>query len=114
MQLPSKAASCLPCTSMRDKEGSHLESGARIFAERSVGVRFLKRLRSHFLCSKAAPVRVCHSCGGEFEQIQFLLGHASVKTTERYTGCKQNLKEAAMIAREFQRQRMSREKVCRS
>jgi hypothetical protein len=28
------------------------------------------------------------------EQIQFLLGHASVQTTERYIGCKQNLKEA--------------------
>jgi integrase len=32
--------------------------------------------------------------GGELEQIQFLLGHASVQTTERYIGCKQNLKEA--------------------
>lgn len=38
--------------------------------------------------------RLCHSCGGELEQIQFLLGHASAKTTERYIGCKQNLKEA--------------------
>jgi hypothetical protein len=25
------------------------------------------------------------------EQIQFLLGHASVQTTERYLGCKQNI-----------------------
>jgi site-specific recombinase XerD len=33
----------------------------------------------------------CHSNGGELEQIQFLLGHASVQTTERYLGCKQNL-----------------------
>jgi hypothetical protein len=29
--------------------------------------------------------------GGELEQIQFLLGHASVQTTECYLGCKQNL-----------------------
>jgi hypothetical protein len=27
------------------------------------------------------------------EQIQFLLGHVSVLTTERYLGCKQNLEE---------------------
>jgi hypothetical protein len=35
--------------------------------------------------------KLCHSNGGEIEQIQFLLGHASIQTTERYLGCKQNL-----------------------
>jgi integrase len=38
--------------------------------------------------------RLCHGAGGELEQIQFLLGHASVQTTERYIGCKQKLREA--------------------
>jgi len=28
--------------------------------------------------------RLCHQAGGELEQIQFLLGHVSVQTTERY------------------------------
>jgi site-specific recombinase XerD len=37
--------------------------------------------------------KLCHSNGGELEQIQFLLGHASVLTTERYLGCKQNLEQ---------------------
>ena len=32
--------------------------------------------------------------GGELEQIQFLLGHVSVQTTEHYLGCKQRLREA--------------------
>jgi site-specific recombinase XerD len=38
--------------------------------------------------------RLCHGRGGELEQIQFLLGHASVQTTERYIGSKQKLQDA--------------------
>jgi site-specific recombinase XerD len=37
---------------------------------------------------------LCHLAGGELEQIQFLLGHVSVQTTERYLGCKQKLRHA--------------------
>jgi integrase len=29
--------------------------------------------------------KLCHSAGGELEQIQFLLEHVSVQTTERYS-----------------------------
>ena len=38
--------------------------------------------------------RLCHDAGGEIEQIQYLLGHESVQTTERYIGCKQRLRNA--------------------
>jgi site-specific recombinase XerD len=38
--------------------------------------------------------RLCHASGGELEQIQFLLGHVSVQTTERYLGCKQKIRDA--------------------
>jgi site-specific recombinase XerD len=38
--------------------------------------------------------RLCHQAGGELEQIQFLLGHVSVQTTERYLGCKQRIQNA--------------------
>jgi integrase len=51
--------------------------------------------------SKLAPhdlrrscARLCYGAGGELEQIQFLLGHVSVQTTERYLGCKQRLRDA--------------------
>lgn len=36
--------------------------------------------------------RLCHAAGGEMEQIQFLLGHVSVQTTERYLRCEQRLR----------------------
>jgi integrase len=39
--------------------------------------------------------RLCReAAGGELDQIQFLLGHVSVQTTEKYLGCKQRLQNA--------------------
>jgi site-specific recombinase XerD len=38
--------------------------------------------------------KMCRAAGGQLEQIQFLLGHASVQTTERYLGTKQDLVHA--------------------
>ena len=56
------------------------------------GVRKENRYR------KTGPPRsekdLCHSAGGELEQIQFLLGHVSVQTTERYLRCKQRIRSA--------------------
>ena len=49
----------------------------------------IARLAPHDLRRTCA--RLCHAADGELEQIQFLLGHASVQTTERYIGCKQRL-----------------------
>jgi integrase len=41
--------------------------------------------------------RLCHQAGGELEQIQFLLGHVSVQTTERYLDCKQRFRNAVNV-----------------
>jgi site-specific recombinase XerD len=35
--------------------------------------------------------RLCHAARGELEQIQFLFGHVSIQTTERYLVCKQRI-----------------------
>jgi integrase len=43
----------------------------------------LDRLAPHDL--RRTSAKLCHVNGGELEQIQFLLGHASVLTTERYS-----------------------------
>jgi site-specific recombinase XerD len=54
---------------------------------RNIGVA---KLAPHDLRRTCA--RLCHASGGELEQIQFLLGHVSVQTTERYLGCKQRIR----------------------
>jgi hypothetical protein len=50
----------------------------------------IEKLAPHDLQRTCA--RLCHAAGGELEQIQFLLGHVSIQTTERYLGCKQRIR----------------------
>jgi site-specific recombinase XerD len=52
----------------------------------------LANLAPHDLRRSCA--RFCHAAGGEMDQIQFLLGHVSVQTTETYLGCKQRFRSA--------------------
>jgi site-specific recombinase XerD len=52
----------------------------------------IAKLAPHDLRRSCA--RLCHLAGGELEQIQFLLGHVSVQTTEKYLGCKQRFQGA--------------------
>ena len=46
---------------------------------------------------RRTSARLCHSAGGELEQIQFLLGHQSVETTERYLGSRQRIVHAVNV-----------------
>ncbi len=53
----------------------------------------IEKLARHDLRRRTCA-RLCHLAGGELDQIQFLLGHVSIQTTERYLGCKQKFREA--------------------
>lgn len=55
---------------------------------REIGVE----VKAHDLRRTCA--KLCRKHGGELEQIQLLLGHASVQTTERYLGTKQDFTNA--------------------
>ena len=52
----------------------------------------IEKLAPHDLRRTCA--RLCHLAGGELDQIQFLLGHVSIQTTEPYLRCKQKLRVA--------------------
>jgi integrase len=66
--------------------GTRFDRATRTLAEWIVGGAAKKTRRT---CA-----RLCHLAGGELHQIQFLLGNASIQTTERYLGCKQKLRFA--------------------
>lgn len=62
--------------------------GVKEFAKK-IGVSKTRTPRSPASCA-----RLCRAAGGELEQIQFLLGHISVQTTERYLGFAQRIASA--------------------
>ena len=64
--------------------GFHTESD-RSIVRQAASNSGLSRVAPHDLRRTCA--KLCHEAGGELEQIQFLLGHVSVQTTERYLGC---------------------------
>jgi integrase len=91
-------------------KAAHIETG-KVFrrlssAGRPWGEEVTEKLVWHVVKefaakSKLAPhdlrrtcARLCRAAGGELEQIQFLLGHISVQTTERYLGCTQRIASA--------------------
>jgi len=60
---------------------SVVESSARAIGIERFGAHDLRRT-----CAK-----LCRKSGGDLEQIRFLLGHASIQTTERYLGSDQEI-----------------------
>ena len=52
----------------------------------------IERFGAHDLRRTCA--KLCRKSGGDLEQIKFLLGHASIQTTERYLGSEQEIEVA--------------------
>ena len=73
--------------------GASLSAQAVLDAVADAGKAAGVAIRPHDLRRTCA--KLCRSAGAELEQIQFLLGHASVQTTERYLGTRQDLQHAA-------------------
>jgi integrase len=93
------------------KEASGITEGALFRSIRKTGQVWGNGMTAKVLCEivreaasragieKLAPhdlrrtcARPCHVSGGKLDQIQFLLGHVWIQTTERYLGCKQKLR----------------------
>jgi integrase len=79
---------------------SGVVNGSAIQDEKAVW-RLVVRYARETELGKLAPHDLRRTCaklyrkaGGDLEQIQLLLGHASVQTTERYLGTEQNLASA--------------------
>jgi integrase len=72
--------------------GNSLSPQAILALVSQYGQKLGVKLQAHD--ARRTCAKLCRAAGGDLEQIQLLLGHASVQTTERYLGTQQDLVKA--------------------
>lgn len=72
--------------------GETLSPQAILALVTSYGAQLGVKLQAHD--ARRTCAKLCRAAGGDLEQIQMLLGHSSIQTTERYLGTRQDLVEA--------------------
>lgn len=72
--------------------GVSLSSQSILALAAHYGAQLGVKLKAHD--ARRTCAKLCRAAGGDLEQIQMLLGHASIQTTERYLGSRQNLADA--------------------
>jgi integrase len=79
-----------PLTKAGNLRGEHLDGWAIWHVVESSAKEIgIERFGAHDLRRTCA--KLCRKAGGDLEQIKFLLGHASIQTTERYLGSEQEI-----------------------
>jgi integrase len=89
--FPDKSASVAITGSLRFEADFVVHSVAKPLLTDEVSLRRLDAHRAEQKLNFAQAPRLCHVAGAGLEQIQFLLGHVSVQTTERYLGSSKRL-----------------------
>ena len=72
--------------------GDSLSGQALLAVVAAYGEKLGLKLKAHD--ARRTCAKLCRAAGGDLEQIQLLLGHSSVQTTERYLGTRQDLAHA--------------------
>jgi Protein of unknown function (DUF3738) len=91
-------------TGLQGELGLKLDSPGRVWGEavtEKLVWHVVKEFAGKIGVNKLAPddlwrscAHLCRAAGAELQQIQFLPGHISVQTTERYLGCTQRIASA--------------------
>ncbi len=85
------------CSDVSVWAGKHWGDGVTERVVWHVVKRYARKLRFPHVAPhdlRRSCAKLCHGSGGELDQIQVLLGHVSVQTSERYLGCKQRIRRA--------------------